>query len=266
MRKLRTIIVDDEIEAREGIKTLLENDPEIEIIALCKNGVEAIDALQSHQVDLMFLDIQMPAINGFEVVNSTPAERLPHIIFITAYDQFALKAFEVHAIDYILKPFTNERFYNGLQRAKQLILQQKFIEQQESLKSITSSYINNNPGKDQLLFNVDDPSEKRLVVKEKGKVLFVPINDIIWLEAYDYYVKIHVKGHFYLIRESLKKLLEKLPPEKFTRIHKSAIINIDKLKSAKPIGQGEYEMILNDYENTLKSGRNYRNQIRDLLD
>lgn len=266
MRKIRTLIVDDELEAREGILTLLEHDQEIEILSLCKNGIEAIDAINNHKVDLMFLDIQMPAINGFEVVNSIIKDRLPHIIFITAYDQFAIKAFEIHAIDYILKPFTNERFYDGLERAKQLIFHQNTQNQNQKLLSISSAIINNGLDHNQLLYSSDEHSDSRLVVKEKGKIVFLPLYDIIWLEAYDYYVKIHIKNHYYLIRESLKKLLERLSSKQFIRIHKSAVINIEKLLSAEALGQGEYNVKLLDYGKSLKTGRNYRKYIRELLD
>jgi two-component system LytT family response regulator len=131
MQKIKTLIVDDELDAREGIKTLVADDEDIDVIGLCKNGVEAIDMINSHEIDLMFLDIQMPAVSGFEVINSISKERIPHIIFVTAYDQYALKAFEVHAIDYILKPFTDQRFRNAIQRAKQMILQQKLQEEQK---------------------------------------------------------------------------------------------------------------------------------------
>jgi len=265
MTKIQTIIVDDELKAREGIRTLLETDTEIEILAVCKNGVEAIDTLNTHQVDLKFLDIQMPAINGFEVVNSIAKDRLPYIIFITAYDQFALKAFEVHAIDYILKPFSNDRFYDGLKRAKQFIFQKNLQRQQDKLKSISTTLSSKGSTNDQLLVSIDDHSEKRLIVKEKGKVVFVPLGEIIWLEAYDYYVKIHVKNHFYLIRASLKKLLGKLPPTQFKRIHKSAIINIEKLENVISTGQGEFELKLMDFGESIKTGRNYKQHIRDML-
>ena len=160
MNPIKTIIVDDEMEAREGLKILLADDPEIDIVGLCKNGVEAIDMINEHEIDLVFLDIQMPVINGFEVVNSLAKERIPHIIFVTAYDQFALKAFEIHAIDYILKPFTNARFAEGLARAKQLIIQQKTQQEQEKLKSVANQLVHEKQQNDHIkyLMNQAAPS------------------------------------------------------------------------------------------------------------
>lgn len=263
MNKIKTIIVDDELEAREGIGLLLENDPEIEILKLCKNGIEAIDIINDHHVDLMFLDIQMPVINGFEVVNSIPKERIPQIVFVTAYDQYALKAFEVQAIDYILKPFSNQRFQDSLQRAKRLINQENIQKEQEKLKLLSEQLHNKNLQPEAVIASTDE--RQRLIVKEGGKVYFVSISNIIWLEAYDYYVKIHVKDHFYLVRESLKRLFEKLPKAKFLRIHKSSVINKDYIKSIRSIENGNYIIELSNQQE-LKVARSYREDIKQLMD
>lgn len=264
MQKVRTIIVDDEFEAREGLKTLLVNDTEIDLLGLCKNGIEAIDMINGYKVDLMFLDIQMPLINGFEVVNSISKERLPHIIFVTAYDQYALKAFEVHAIDYILKPFTSRRFQEGLMRAKQLIRQQQVQSEKDKLKRLSESFMQQDTSSDQNLIQENNLAEQRLIVKEKGKVHFVGLHDIIWLQAYDYYVKIHVKKRYYLIRESLKKLEENLPSNLFIRVHKSSIINQQFVEQIKLVGSGEYMINLKNGAE-VKSSRTYKDTIKDLL-
>lgn len=262
MPKIRTIIVDDEFDAREGVKTLLENDAEINILGLCKNGIEAIDMINEHKVDLMFLDIQMPVVNGFEVVNSISSNRLPHIIFVTAYDQYALKAFEIHAIDYILKPFTNQRFRDSLQRAKQMIYQEKLQTEQEKLKLLSEELSGKNVQTESLIASIEE--KQRLIVKERGKIHFVPMANIIWLEAYDYYVKIHVKDHFYLIRERLKKLEEKLPETTFLRIHKSSIINTNHILNIQSIESGEFSILM-DNQLQLKVSRNYKEKIRHLF-
>jgi two-component system LytT family response regulator len=262
MNKIKTLIVDDELEAREGIKLLVEDDDEIEILSVCKNGIEAIDKINEHRVDLMFLDIQMPVINGFEVVNSISKERLPHIIFVTAYDQYALKAFEVHAIDYILKPFTNLRFLEGLKRAKQLIYQEKSHDEQKKLKLLSEELAGENAYPEALIASIE--AQQRLIVKEGGKVYFVPFQNIIWLEAYDYYVKIHVKDHCYLVRERLKRLEEKLPENTFMRIHKSSIINTNQLVSIQSGESSEFSILL-DNQQWLKVSRNYKEKIRHLF-
>jgi len=265
MHKIRTIIVDDEPEAREGLKLLLEGDTDIELIGLCKNGIEAIDMINEHAVDLALLDIQMPVINGFEVVNSVSGDRLPHIIFVTAYDQYALKAFDVHAVDYILKPFTDQRFREGLQRAKMLISQEKL--QKDMLRSLSEELGNRDAQKDGQLVpeSPDNPSSaQRLVVKDSGKIRFIPLPEIVWLEAFDYYVKIHIKGHFYLIRESLKKLSERLPSSMFIRIHKSSIVNISYIQSLTSVENGEY-LIKATTGEELKVSRSYRDEVKGLI-
>jgi len=264
MKKIKTIIVDDEVEAREGVQLLLKNDPDIEILGLSKNGVEAIDMINDHEIDLVFLDIQMPVINGFEVVNSISNARLPHIIFVTAYDQYALKAFEVHAIDYILKPFTDQRFFEGLQRAKQFISQQRVQEQQAKLKQISSSFAEKKANLDQLLVSVENDTDERLIVKEKGKVIFIPLTDILWLQAYDYYVKIHLSECYYTIRESLKKLSQKLPTPPFVRIHKSTIINKDYIKEISATGSAEHAVLLQNGKE-LKASRSYNESIKSII-
>lgn len=265
MKLINTIVVDDEPEAREGINILLEKDAEIKILSLCSNGIEAIDMIRNHKIDLMFLDIQMPMIDGFEVIHSVPKEKLPFIIFSTAYDQYALKAFEVNAVDYLLKPFTDDRFAEALDRAKQLIYQQNLSSTQQKLKNIASQLVqkgqNQNP---YLISGIEGSNENRLIVKENGKIYFLELGQVLWVEAYDYYVKIHVKERFYLMRESLKKMEVSLPESSFIRIHKSAIINQSFIKKMEPIGNGEHIITLtNDHQ--VKVSRSYRDAIKKLM-
>lgn len=264
MNKIKTIIVDDELEAREGIKLLLENDAEIDLLGTCKNGIEAIDMINDHEIDLVFLDIQMPVIDGFEVVKSIPKDRLPHIVFVTAYDQFALKAFDVHAVDYILKPFTNARFTEGLARAKQLITGQKTQQEQEKLKSIVDQLALRSNAQDQLIITSDPGDDQsRLIVKEKGQVNFILLKNIMWLEAFDYYVKVHVRDQFHLIRESMKKLELRLPSSQFLRIHKSSIINREYIHRIETTPNSEYRIILTD-KTVLKVSRSYRDAVKNI--
>ena len=260
MRKIRVIVVDDEQEARNGLKLLLDNDQEVEVLKICKNGIEAIDALNDFKVDLMFLDVQMPGIDGFEVIKNVSKENIPFVIFCTAYDQYALEAFRVHAFDYLLKPFTDKAFYDSLHRAKDLIQQKETQQKLEGIFNLASSErANTNSLLDEGIASID-----RLIVKENDKVHFVKLEDIHWIEAFDYYVKIHVEGHFYLLRESMKKLETKLPPARFGRIHRSSIVNLDKIKNIEIIGNGEYLAHLQIGE-TLKVSRSYKQCISHLL-
>nr|WKN37476.1 LytTR family transcriptional regulator DNA-binding domain-containing protein [Tunicatimonas sp. TK19036] len=260
MDKIKTIIVDDEREAREGVALLLENDEAIEIAAVCANGVEAIQAIREYHPNLLFLDIQMPQVNGFEVLNSVSDEYLPAVIFTTAYDEYTLKAFEVHAIDYLLKPFTDDRFYAALAHAKQLIRQKQ---QAKPVQSLVQSQMK--AGQPSELIRSEGSQSDTLVVKVDGRVHFIPHRDIIWVEAYDYYVKIHVKDRFYLIRDSLKRMEQRLPHPPFVRVHKSSMINRQYLQEIAPqSGSGEYLLTLTHGEQ-IKSSRSYRDQIKALM-
>ncbi len=265
MPAIKTIIVDDEKEAREGIALLLQNDEEIEVKAICKNGVEAVSSINSVCPDLVFLDIQMPVVNGFQVLNSLLVPILPAIIFVTAYDQYTLKAFEVHAVDYLLKPFTDDRFYASLAYAKQQIGNRKGKEAELRLKKLVQS---RHRHEETTLVKESVPNKKivksRLVVKADGRVHFLPLSEIIWVEAYDYYIKIHVKDRFYLVRDSLKNMEESLPEQQFIRIHKSSIINVDYLKQIHPNVSGEYEIQLATGPR-LKVSRNYKDRLKGII-
>ncbi len=264
MNKIKTIIVDDETEAREGVELLLRNDEEIVIIATCRNGIEAIDVLNEFRIELMFLDIQMPVVDGFEVIRSITPDRLPAIIFTTAYDQYALKAFEVHALDYLLKPFTNGRFYVSLEKAKMNIRSSKIQnEHQELIRIVSNKNINEHEGSE-LIQYPETGGINRLIVKEAGQVHFIELGDIYWIEAYDYYVKIHIKGRFYLLRKSMKKLSEILPNDHFARVHKSSIVNLQYIKKINILGNGEYEIRL-EPDVSLKVSRGFKDSIKHLL-
>ena len=266
--KLTTIIVDDEPEARQGVALLLAGDPEVEITAVCANGLEAISAINELAPDLLFLDVQMPQVDGFEVLRSLslavpPAGharpgRHPAVIFTTAYEEYTLKAFEVHAIDYLLKPFTDERFYQALNHAKQLIRAKKFPALQPLLHDQQPKTADQHA-----LIREESPATKnKLVVKADGRVHFVSYKDIIWVEAYDYYVKVHVRDRYFLLRDSLKHLEQRLPSDQFVRIHKSSIVNTLHVTSLLPQEHGsEYEVVLSN-GTTLRSSRSYRDGVK----
>ncbi len=258
--KLTTIIVDDEPEARQGVALLLAGDPDVEITAVCANGLEAISAINELAPDLLFLDVQMPQVDGFEMLRSLSLAVPPAVIFTTAYEEYTLKAFEVHAIDYLLKPFTDERFYQALNHAKQLIRAKRF----PTLQSLLQDRPPKTADQHALIREESPATKDKLVVKADGRVHFVSYADIIWVEAYDYYVKVHVRDRYFLLRDSLKHLEQRLPSEQFVRIHKSSIVNRRYVEALLPQEHGsEYEVVLSSGI-TLRSSRSYRDGVKQL--
>jgi two-component system LytT family response regulator len=269
MSIIKTLIVDDEEEAREGLRHLLSKVPDIQIVAVCKNGLEAIQKTRQLQPDLVFLDIQMPEINGFEVLNNLENITIPAIIFVTAFDQYALKAFELHALDYLLKPFSDERFYNALAHARRYLETASLNQLSDKLHTVLNEYNRQKTDKesDSLLSESEEEigsAPNRLIIKSMGKIYFVALSDIHWIEAFDYYVKIHLADKFYLVRASLKNLEKKLPQDLFLRIHKSQIVNIQYISELEPYFNGEYILKLQSGLK-LKVSRNYKQGILDLL-
>jgi two-component system LytT family response regulator len=250
--KIRTLIVDDEALARKRIKTLLANDSDIEVIGECSDGEKAIETIRALTPDLVFLDIQMPAMNGFDVIRSVGSERMPMIIFVTAYDRYALKAFEVHAVDYLLKPFNRARFELTLAHAKILI------------RRLPGGVINN-----QLmtllrgLQRSHDLSE-RFMIKSAGRIVFLRAEDIDWIESVGNYVRLHVGRDSHLMRETMGGMELRLDPQKFLRIHRSTMVNIDRVKELQPWAKGEYMVIMRDGAR-LSMSRRYRERLHKLL-
>jgi len=258
MEKIRTIIVDDEPLARDSMRVLLERDSEIELVAECANGHGALQAIQELAPDLLFLDVQMPEMDGFEMLARVETERLPVVIFVTAYDQHALRAFEVHALDYLLKSYSDDRFEAALRRAKEQIRQKKVNEVSQRLVALLDD---RKQGKAQ-------PERgaylTRLVVKSGGRVFFLKTAEIDWIEAADYYVYLHVGGKSHLLRETMNTLEKQLDPRKFQRVHRSTIVNLDRIKELQPHAHGDYTVIL--YDGTpLKLSRSYRPKLEAAL-
>jgi two-component system LytT family response regulator len=249
---IRTLIVDDESLARERLRDMLNADSEIEIIAECANGIEAAEAIQKLSPDLVFLDVEMPGMDGFAMLESLDPATLPVIIFVTAYDQYAVKAFEVYALDYLLKPFDQERFDKALSRAKDHITNQK----SESLN-------------ERILKALEEIKSKpvhleRLVIKMNGHVFFVKTEEIDWLEAEGNYVRLHAGKESYLLRDTISALESQLDPKKFVRVHRSAIVNIDSVQELQPWFHGEYRIILKEgVELTLS--RSFREKLHEAL-
>jgi two-component system LytT family response regulator len=217
---IKTVIADDEPLARERIKHLLSADPDFQLVRECRNGKEVLETLLSREVDLLLLDIHMPGTGGFEAIKAMGARKLPMIVFVTAYDRYAIEAFAVHALDYLLKPIEAARFHEAVKLVKQrkemeaaLVTQEKFTSALTALESLTTA--------------ARPVRLARFVVRSGTKDIFVPVNDIVWIEAADYYVCLHAGGKKHLLRESIKNLETQLDPRKFIRVHRSAIVNID---------------------------------------
>jgi len=250
--KIRTLIVDDEPLARERIRHLLHKEPDIEVICECADGRDAVAAIGKYKPDLVFLDVQMPELDGFSVLDQLDRRALPAIVFVTAYDQFALRAFEVHALDYLLKPFDSGRFKKALERARERIQRQPSAELSRQVSEFLADL---RPGPKQ---------QNRLAIKSGGKVLFLKLDDIDWVEAADNYVNLHVGNESHLHRETMAALEARLPADKFMRISRSTMVNIERVKELQPMFHGEYTVILRN-GTRLTLSRGYREKLNQLL-
>jgi len=248
--KIRTLIVDDELLARERLRQLLQDEAEIELLGECGDGNEAVEAIQKRSPDLIFLDIQMPELDGFGVLQSMTSTPPPVVVFVTAHDKFALRAFEVHAVDYLLKPFDRERFKKALNRAIERVKQREGAQQQAQAA---------------VLAELKPPSRpmERLAVKTSGRVIFVKLDDIDYIESAHNYVELHVDKQSHLLRETLNSIEARLPAEKFVRISRSVMVNIEKVKELQPLFYGEYAVTLHN-GTRLTLSRRYRDKLKQL--
>jgi two-component system LytT family response regulator len=251
-KPIRVLLVDDEPLAREMIREMLKDDAEVSVVGECVNGREAIEAIQEHNPDLIFLDVQMPEIGGFEVLEALKSVHVPHVIFVTAYDQYAVRAFEVHALDYLLKPFDRERFDLAWRRAKAHILSTRNGEMDQRILAILEE------------LKAGSKYIERLVIKSGGRVFFLDTDDIDWIEAEGNYVSVHTGKKSHLLRETISSLEAQLDPKKFLRIHRSSIVKIDRIKELQPWFHGEYRVILMD-GTQLTLSRNYRENLQKAL-
>lgn len=257
MQCIRTLIVDDEEVARKGLRGLLERDPDIGIVEECTSGHEAVEALETHHPDLVFLDVEMPGLDGFDVLEQAKLTKRPFIIFVTAYDQYALRAFEVHAVDYLLKPFSDRRFREAMQQARVHIRNERLGAPHGNLSTPV----------DRLQEQRPSPSSsylQRIAVKKRDRVTFLDVSSIDWIEAADNYVRLHVGGRAHLLRATLTELEEQLDPEQFVRIHRSRIVNISRVREARPLGSGDCLLVL-EGGTRLTSSRTYREERRQAL-
>jgi two-component system, LytTR family, response regulator len=250
--KIRTLIVDDEPLGRERIRALLARDPEIEVVEECPDGRRAVAAIERSRPDLVFLDVQMPEMDGFAVLEAIAGDHMPAIIFVTAYDRYAVQAFEVHALDYLLKSFDRDRFSAALERAKEEIHRSKTGVLNERLAGLLED------------LQAKQKRLTRLVVKSGGRIVFLRVEEIDWVEAADNYVRIHAGRESHLIRETLQSLEGRLNPEQFLRIHRHTLVNVDRIRELQPIFHGDYLVKLND-GTELTLSRSYREKLLEPL-
>jgi two-component system LytT family response regulator len=252
MTKLRTLIVDDEPLARERLASLLSAEPDVQIVGQCRDGEEAITAIEDHSPNLVFLDVQMPQMSGFDVIEAVGSERMPLVIFVTAYDQHALKAFQVRALDYLLKPFDRERFTDALQRARKQIERDETGDLGRRLMALVKD------------LRKDQPRAERLVVKSGGRLFFLRADEIDWVEAAGNYVRLHVGNTPHLLRETMNAIENRLDPEKFFRIHRCRIVNMERIQELQPWLNGEYSVVLRT-GTRLTLSRGYREKLQERL-
>ncbi|MBD8636869.1 response regulator [Stenotrophomonas sp. CFBP 13725] len=245
---IATLVVDDEPIARHAIVRLLRDDPQIEIVGECGDGVSAVKAIREHSPDLVFLDIQMPAITGLDVVATIGAERMPATVFVTAYEQYAVKAFEANAVDYLVKPFSRERFAATLQRAKDRLSARTGMVPEASAR-ILQALDALRPREDYL---------ERIPLRVDEHVVLVPVDDIVWIKADRNVVQIHVADRIHELRETMTALAARLDPRHFARVHRSAIVNVRRVKSIHPWFNGHHVVTL-DTGQQLRMSR-YQNE------
>ena len=246
MTTFRVVVVDDEITARTGIADLVAADPELAVAATCASGSEAIAAIHELEPDLVLLDVQMPRMDGFEVVRAIGAERMPMVVFITAYDQFALKAFEVFAFDYLLKPFDDDRFRATMARAKHSLRNAEDGRFGRQIRALIDKTRDRDDAADDVGVGASGTPLTRLVVKTGGRVTLLRVEEIDWIEAADYCVRVHSRGRSFMIRESMGSLESRLDASKFFRTSRSAIVNLDRVDEIQPAFRGEHVIILRD--------------------
>ncbi len=250
MPNIRTLIVDDEQAARKRLRLLLEGESDVEVVGEYSDGVEAVSAIRELRPDLIFLDIQIPELDGFEVLERISDVAVPMIVFVTAYDGYALRAFEVHALDYLLKPFNRARFEKALGRARTNL--QSGLPQAELMELLHDLRVRRN-------------HSKRLIVKSSGQIFFQPVTEIDWMETAGNYVCLHVGKKSHLVRETMGSLQTRLDPQQFLRIQRRVIVNLESVARLHPMFRGEFAFILKD-GTRLTSSKTYRDRISVLLE
>ena len=249
---IRALIADDEALARKFIRRMLKDNHDVEIVGECSNGKDAVAMIRKQNPDVVFLDVQMPEMDGFAVLESIGVDQLPEIIFTTAYEEYAIRAFELHALDYLLKPFDQARFKDAIQHAKERLRSQRQKDGRLQMSALLES-IKNKP---QYL--------ERLVIKTGGRITFLSTDEINWIEADDKYVHLHTGKVSPMVRQTLNAMEAQLDPRKFSRIHRSAIVNVERIKELQPLFSGEHSILLED-GTKLTLSRSYKDKLFELL-
>jgi two-component system, LytTR family, response regulator len=234
MARLRVMVIDDEGPARRKLCRLLVAEPDVEVIGECSNGAEAVEAIQRLRPELIFLDVQMPGLDGFGVLAELKLEPLPQVVFVTAHDEFALRAFEVHALDYLLKPFDPDRFSKVLTRARAQLQRNGPDELEAQMRKLLAE------------LRREQPYLERLLIEQDGRAFFLLVARIRWVEAARNYVNVHADEAAYLLRGTLEGLAKKLDPAKFVRVNRSQLVNLDYIRELQPWFHGEYRILLTD--------------------
>lgn len=262
--RIRAIIVDDESLARTGLLMRLEQFPQIEVVGVCQNGKEALAAIAEHTPDLVFLDIQMPGMTGLEVVEKLQQDNMPMIIFVTAYDAFAVDAFSANAVDYLLKPIEDERLAAAIERVTERVKQnQSAMEKQRLLEMLISLTGKSELAINELLHNPGEASEfsDRLAIKDGSSTTFVPVRDIDWIDAAGDYMCVHVQGQTHIMRTTMKELEAQLDPNIFQRVHRSTIVNLQRVEKVSSHINGEFHLTLS-CGSSLKMSRSYKEKVK----
>jgi two-component system LytT family response regulator len=235
---VRVVVVDDEPLAREGVRALLEREHDVAIAAVCANGEEALAAIRGNPPDIVFLDVEMPSMNGFDVVESLDAGSVPVIVFVTAHDRYALRAFDANALDYVVKPFTDERFAAALARARERVAERRMGKTGADLHELVA----------RLRSESDGPGGRwadRIAIRSVGRTVYVRVSDVAWIGSADYYAELHMTdGKTHLLRESMQRLEERLDPSQFARTHRTAIVNLKHVTEVRSDGTDRHVVIL----------------------
>lgn len=261
--RLRAIIVDDEDLARQGMEMRLQKFEQVEVLRSCANAKEAIDAIIELEPDILFLDIQMPGMTGFEMIREIQSDILPMVIFITAYDEFALDAFKIHAIDYLLKPVEDARLSDAITKALDHKAQQSAVNEKQRLMNLIVSLTGKSPQAIGELLDDDTPAEHaaRLAIKDGSSITFVPVRDIDWVDAAGDYMCVHANGETHIMRTTMKELEAKLDPSIFQRVHRSTIVNLERVEKVSSHINGEFHLTLS-CGSSLKMSRSYKEKIK----
>jgi two-component system, LytTR family, response regulator len=250
---IRTVIVDDEPLAREGLRRLLSEDPAMTLVAECRDGVEAVRTITAERPDLVILDVQMPEVDGFGVISAIGPEAMPPVVFITAHDRYAVDAFNVHAVDYLLKPVDPARFRETINRVKKIVGTKGQDDFHRKIAALMAHM-----GSQQRT-----PSD-RIAVRSTGRVVLVPFREILWIEAAGDYITLHTAGERHVLRETMTAAESMFPSDRFIRIHRSFIVNIDYVKEFRPLFRGEYAVLLSD-GTRLVASRTFRRRLEEFI-